>query len=372
MCLCRYLRPLPNRVGIHILQHPRESRHALGTARLLRLGLASVRVHVLALKGQGAESKPVILPEGAGLLYPSKDARDLATLPVEERPAHLVLIDGTWSHANRIYRDNPWVAALPCYRLTPTEGSRYRIRAEPRPECLSTVESAVAALRCLEPDLDGTELLHSAFDAMIDAQITASARPSTHIQQKRIRQRASRAVPAALLATDARIVVVSDEAAPPRAGDLGLRTLIRISAVSLDSEKVFDRMIRTGNAPSAREAAYMGLELHDFELAQSLDEVMSDFRAFCEDCSQGAPLVLVSWGRREQPWLEGSVGDAPKVFLKGVWANLSKVRIPSLDTLVDSLKLATPDLPLKGRAGRRLSHACAMARHILSSAVDAP
>jgi hypothetical protein len=179
-------------------------------------------------------------------------------------------------------------------------------------------------------------MLHSAFDAMIDAQITASARPSTHVHQKRIRQRASQAVPAALLATDARIVVVYDEAAPHRTGDRGLRTLIRISAVSLDSAKVFDRMIRTRNAPSAREAAYMGLELHDFEPAQSLDEVMFDFREFCEECSQGSPLVLVSWGRREQRWLEGSVGDAPKVFLKGVWANLSKVRIPSLDTLVDS------------------------------------
>jgi DTW domain-containing protein len=372
MCLCRYLRPLPNRVGIHILQHPRESRHALGTTRLLRLGLASVHVHVLDLHGKRAKCNPVTLPEGAGLLYPSEDAQDLATLAVEERPAHLVLIDGTWAHANRIYRDNPWIAALPRYRLTPTEGSRYRIRSEPRLECLSTVESAVAALRCLQPDLLGTEMLDAAFDAMIDAQITASARPSNHVHTKRIRQRASWAVPDVLLAADAKIVVVYDEAAPRRTGDLGPKTPIRISAVSLGGAKIFDRMIQTHNAPSAREAGYMGLELHDFEPAQSLDEVMSDFRAFCEVCSQGAPLVLVSWGTWEQRWLKGSVGDAPSVLLKGVWANLSKARIPALDTLVDSLKLATPNLPLRGRAGRRLSHACAMARHILSGATDVP
>jgi DTW domain-containing protein YfiP len=250
MCLCRHLRPLPNQVGIHILQHPRERRHALGTVRLLRLGLASVRVHVLDLQGKRAKSKPVILPEGAGLLYPSKDALDLATLPVDARPAHLVLIDGTWSHANRIYRDNPWIAALPRYRIAPTEGSRYRIRSEPRAECLSTVESVVAALRCLQPDLYGTEMLDAAFDAMIDAQLIASARPSNHVHAKRIRQRVSRAIPSVLSAADAKIVVVYDEAAPRRTGDIGPRTPIRISAVSLDSAKVFDRMIRTQNAPS--------------------------------------------------------------------------------------------------------------------------
>lgn len=371
MCLCSYLRPLPNRVGVHILQHPRESRHALGTARLLRLGLDSVRVHVLDLQGEGAKSNPVTLPEGAGLLYPSKDARDLATLPEEEHPDHLVLIDGTWSHANRIYRDNPWIAALPRYRLTPSEESRYRIRSEPRAECLSTLESVVAALRCLQPDLDGTEMLDTAFDAMIDAQITASARPSNHSQVKRIRQRASRAIPDVLSAAGAKIVVVYDEAAPRRTGDLGLRIPIRISAKALDNVNVFDRMIRTRNAPSAQEAGYMGLELQDFEPAQSFDEAMSDFRRFCEESSQGAPLVLVSWGSWEQRWLGGSVGDAPKVFLKGVWANLSKTRIPSLDMLVDTLELTPPNLPLKGRAGQRLSHACAMARHILSGTVDA-
>jgi hypothetical protein len=234
------------------------------------------------------------------------------------------------------------------------------------------VESVVAALRCLEPELKGTEMLDAAFDAMIDAQITASERPSNHVHGKRVRHRASRAIPGLLLAADARIVVVYDEAAPRRTGDRGLRPPIRLSAVSLDGTKVFDRMIRTRNTPSAQEAAYMELELHDFEPAQPLDQVMSDFREFCEAYSQGAPLVLVSWGSWEQRWLKGSVGDAPSVLLKGVWANLSKARISSLDALVDSLKLATPDLPLRGRAGRRLSHACAMVRHILSEATLAP
>ena len=113
-CLCAHLQPVHNRVGVHVLQHVKESRHALGTVRLLKAGLQRVRVHPFDLRGR---SEPVDLPEGAGLLYPSAEARNLADLPASEWPRHLVVIDGTWAQAHRMHRDNPWVAALPCFTL---------------------------------------------------------------------------------------------------------------------------------------------------------------------------------------------------------------------------------------------------------------
>jgi len=371
MCLCSYLKPIPNAVGVHILQHRRESRHALGTARLLRLGLASVHVHVLDLQGKGGVSTPVSLPQGAGLLYPSADARDLSTLAEEERPAHLVIIDGTWAHANRIYRDNPWISGLPRYCLSPSKGSRYRIRAEPRLECLSTVESVVAALRCLQPDLEGTEMLDSAFDRMIDAQIAASTQESAHVRKKRVRRRVCQAVPDVLSAADVRIVVVHGEASPLRGGDPQPWPPMRLSAANLDSEAVFDRMVQTRHAPSAKQAAHLELGLCDLDTAQPLDDVMGAFRAFCEGSSAGGPTVLVSWGVWTHRWLQATMGDVPCILLKGVWANVSRERVPDLDVLVSELGIATPELSLRGRAGRRLSHACAMTRHILSSVASA-
>jgi len=371
MCLCRYLTPIPNTVGVHILQHPRERRHALNTVRLLRLGLASVQVHVLDLKGESASSTPVDLPEGAGLLYPSADARDLTALPAEERPAHLVVIDGTWTHANRIFRDNPWISALPRYRLATVEGSRYRIRAEPRLECLSTVESVVAALRCLQPDLRGTDTLDAAFDAMIDAQIAASARASTHERKPRVRRRASRCIPKSLLVEDARIVIAYAEAAPLRAGDPRPRRPIRISAVALDGAAEFDRLIQSFTPPDAHETALMGLDAPELEPARPYPEVLAAFRAFCEHTSGGGSLVFVCWQKWTQRWLTESQGEVPCVLLKGVWANLSKARVPALDLLLEALKLDTPELSVTGRAGRRLARAHALTRHILSSATDA-
>ena len=371
MCLCSHLSPIPNAVGVHILQHRREHRHPLGTVRLLRLGLASVHVHVLDLKGKGGVSTPVALPEGAGLLYPSADARDLANLAEDERPDHLVVIDGTWAHANRIYRDNPWISALPRYRLSPSEGSRYRIRAEPRQECLSTVESVVSALRCLQPDLVGTEMLESAFDHMIDAQIAASARKPRKVRKKRIRQRVCQAVPDVLSATNARIVVVHAEAAPYRGGDPRSRTPIRLSAVFLNGEVVFDRMVQTGHTLKAYEAAQMGFAPHDFDSGQSLDEVMAAFSAFCDASSEEAPLVLVFWGVWTHRWFQAKMADVSCILLKGVWANVSQDRIPGLDVLVNSLGITVPKLPLIGRAGPRLAQAQVLTRYILTGGTSA-
>lgn len=367
MCLCNRLTPIQNGIGVHVLQHPRERRHPIGTARLLRLGLADVRVHVLGLSGRSAATAPADLPGGAGLLYPSADARDLATLAVGERPSHLVVIDGTWTQAHRLFRDNRWIAALPRYRLPAGEGSRYRIRVAPRHECLSTVESVVAALRILQPDLRGTGTLLSAFDAMIDEQIEASARPSTHPRRARARQRPPRSVPEVLLAPDARIVVVYTEASPREVEVSRARPPLRISAVSIDGTRVFDRLLQVAPAPDAYLAGRMGIERPAIDAGSPCHEVMAAFDAFC-----GATPVLVAWNVKTFRWFEESMSDVRCVALKGVWANLSRCRVPELGTLVDSLGLALAGLPVTGRAGRRLMNAHAMARHIVNGAVHAP
>lgn len=382
MCICHHLTPIDNAVGVHVLQHPRERRHALGTARLLRLGLASAHIHVLELEGGRTPTTPVDLPEGAGLLYPSPDARDIATLPPRDRPEHLVVIDGTWPQAQRLYRNTPWISALPCYRLDPEHGSNYRLRAEPRQECLSTVESVVAALRALQPDLRGTETLLMAFDAMIDAQIEAARHSPSAARVKRPRRAPAQPIPARLLTPGVRIVVVYAEAATREMTAPGPPAPARLSAVSLDGARVFDRLARTRLAPDAYMVERMGLPPDAMTAAEPGHDVLAAFQEFCAATApnaaaaspaaetphgQAAP-VLVSWNQWTHRWLEENGGDLPCVLLKGVWANLTGERVPHLETLVQTLQLPTPHLPLTGRARARLAHALAMARHILDDA----
>jgi DTW domain-containing protein YfiP len=170
-CICASIERVANRTGIVILQHPRERLHAIGTVRFARLGLRHVRVRACA-PGTDA-SMP--LPPRTALLYPAPGAPDLATLPRSEQPRHLVILDGTWTHARKMYATQTWLHELPRVRLTPAEPSRYRLRREPRADDVATLEAIVAALRILEPGIDGLNALLGSVAAMIDRQAAFGA-----------------------------------------------------------------------------------------------------------------------------------------------------------------------------------------------------
>lgn len=169
-CVCGVIPSVTTRTGITILQHPRERRHPVGTARIARLGLPRARVEVAWFGRDRRVTVDPCVPPGTAVLYPHPGARDLATLAPGERPRHLLVLDGTWRHAYVLRRENPWIQALPHVALTPPAPSRYRIRKEPRRECVSTIEAIVLALRALEPDTPGLDGLLRAFDAMVGEQ----------------------------------------------------------------------------------------------------------------------------------------------------------------------------------------------------------
>lgn len=168
-CICASIERVANETGIIILQHPRERFHAIGTARIARLALASVRVERCS-PWLDASALRAQLPEQTALLYPAAGARELITLPVAERPRHLVILDGTWFHAKKIFDAHHWLHDLPHVRLTPSAPSRYRIRPEPKAHYVATVEAIVYALRIIEPQTRGLDGLLRSFAAMVDRQ----------------------------------------------------------------------------------------------------------------------------------------------------------------------------------------------------------
>jgi hypothetical protein len=176
-CICASIERVANQTGIIILQHPRERFHAIGTARIARLALAKVRIEPCAPWAAGATIG--VHPPQTALLYPAGGARELAALPAEEQPHHLLILDGTWFHAKKIYDAHPWLHELPHVRLTPSERSGYRIRPEPKPHYVATVEAIVYALRIIEPQTRGLDGLLRSFAAMIDrqAEYTPPPRP---------------------------------------------------------------------------------------------------------------------------------------------------------------------------------------------------
>src|SRR3954449_12670499 len=122
MCYCRLLPRLETQTHVVILQHRRERDMPIGTARMASLCLPQAQLHVgvdwsesaALARALGDPARPPVL------LYPGPEARDILREP-PPGPATLVVVDGTWSQAKTVVRDNPVLQALPRYAFATPE-----------------------------------------------------------------------------------------------------------------------------------------------------------------------------------------------------------------------------------------------------------
>ncbi|HEY4223682.1 MAG TPA: tRNA-uridine aminocarboxypropyltransferase [Myxococcota bacterium] len=173
-CYCALIPSLTPKTRVVIVQHPRERDVAIGTARMVHLGLRGSAL----VPGVAVDDKPaladVLADPSAAVLFPSDDAKPLADW-LRDPPRTLVVVDGTWSQARKVLRMSPRLGALPRVSFTPSAPGNYRIRKEPSEECLATVEAVAAVLGALEGDVEGYRALLRPFTAMVDRQVDAAA-----------------------------------------------------------------------------------------------------------------------------------------------------------------------------------------------------
>lgn len=173
-CLCDTIREIDNKIKIIILQHKSETKHALNTARILVKSLKNI----LLLTGedftQNEELNAILESKTnkCALIFPSDHS---VVLTAENKSSlgeitHVILIDGTWRKAKKVYFLSRNLHTLPSFRLIPKAQSQYKIRKSPNVDGLSTLEATVESLKILEPELD-TQSLNLSFKKMIDWQI---------------------------------------------------------------------------------------------------------------------------------------------------------------------------------------------------------
>ncbi len=364
MCRCAGLPTVATRTRIVVLQHPHERTHPFGTARLVALCMPNAVVHTAYGGLAGVLHCDVPLPADAAVLYPHPDAQDLADLPVAEHPSTLVVLDGTWTHARRLYRDNPWLGGLRHVRLHPAEPSRYRIRREPRADYVSTIEAIVLALTIVEPDTPHTGRLIDAFDRMIDQQVDHMASVQRHKRRKTARQRPSRAVSSLL--DDARLVVAYAESSLPGGDASAGRELLQWVAVRVATGETFEAVLRPMHqGPSPYHLRHMELTDDDLATGETVASAHQRFATFAGDAPVAAWTgTTLDWGA---PMLSG---DTPHTVLKTSYCNLRNRRANFLDDVVARENLTAPDVPCRGRAARRLGNALAVARWLQAMRPD--
>jgi DTW domain-containing protein YfiP len=351
-----------NQTPLLIVQHPRERFHPFNTARLLGLGLQRVRIEV---DHGGRLRRPGSLQfrEGAALLYPGPGARSLEDLPAHERPRELVMIDGTWHHAHTLLRDTPDLQALPRVKLDSGALSRYRIRKEPRAECLSTVEAAVQALQQLEPGTPGLTELLNAFEAIIDRQI-GFLKPGFNTRHpKRARPRELRKFPRALLDPSDNLVVAYGESVPANSSGQASSQALHWVAQRVASGECFDCVIEPPTALSAtlldKHLRHMQLSTQDVSQALPSAEFAARWRSFVRPHD-----VVIVYNQSTLDLLAVErLSPQRHVVLKAMYFNLER-SYGSLDQIIQFEGLQAPASAVRGRASQRLGNALTLVRFL--------
>ncbi len=154
-CVCDRITTYDTRLRVLVLQHPQEKDATLGSAQILLASLPKAKLVVglswrnlaHALDEEGAD------PKRWAVLFPARESPDgevktRAGGPLDpEALDGIVVLDGTWSKAKTLWWRNAWLTKLHRVTIAPKQPSIYgSLRAEPRREYVSTLESVAAAL----------------------------------------------------------------------------------------------------------------------------------------------------------------------------------------------------------------------------------
>ena len=147
MCLCAELPRIKSNTEVVIVRHVAEDWLTSNTGRLAALMLTNARI-VSYCAGVPFDDA-LLSGEGTWLLYPGSNQP-----PQPALPRRLIVLDGTFRQARRMYKKIPALRALPDLALSAPWRDKLRLRNPPRADGLSTIEAIATALGRFEnPDL---------------------------------------------------------------------------------------------------------------------------------------------------------------------------------------------------------------------------
>lgn len=143
-CLCAEIPTLPTATRVVIVRHHDEITRGSNTGRLAHLALTNSEI----LDYGGRLGQPQLpATDGAWLLFP---AGPVAEAPIVPAPRALIVLDGTWAQARKMFRKMSALRGLPMLRLPEAPMPAERLRASPGPGQVSTIEAIARAMRLLE------------------------------------------------------------------------------------------------------------------------------------------------------------------------------------------------------------------------------
>jgi DTW domain-containing protein len=334
---------LETRTRVILLQHPREERVPIGTARLAHLCLPGSALHVGIDFDNDQQVRAALADDPARpayLLFPGPQALDLAV----ERPAGpitLVVVDGTWWQARKLLKRNA---------------------------VLATVEALALTLGALEEAPERFATLLLPFEAMIDTQIryattVRGARRRHALHRTRKAQRPTISTMLRARAEDLVCVHGEANAWPARRPGGHPAEIVHWIARRAQTGETFEAVIKP-RRPLA-PAIPRHIQISEEKLAAG--ESWSSFRARWEAFLREDDFAC-SWGRYPLDLLEAEGVGLPKARLdmRPVAGGHLGAPTGSVEDCTTRLGVAAAEPFALGRGGTRLAALTAIVDKMMS------
>lgn len=363
VCYCHALPLLETRTRVVILQHPRERDMPIGTARMASLCLPQASLHV-GLRWDGHPELARILAEPGRtpiLLSPAPDARDILRDP-PRGPVTLVVVDGTWSQARSVVRDNPVLRALPRYAFVAPQPSQYRIRREPQAEYVSTIEALMYVLGALEGEAEKFRALLAPLSAMVDAQLAANRHTPRYRLRKRVPGPNGPRIPEPVQSRFASLVCVVGEsnAWPFRDRErLYPEELVHWTAERVATGERLSVVAAPRQPLSPSTPFHTELSAEVLAGAGPLAALVAAAEAFWRPGD-----VVCGWGHHSANLLASAGAHLPaeRLDLRAALQRLRNDKLGGLEEVARALALSADGGEVPGRAGRRLAILASLVR----------
>jgi DTW domain-containing protein YfiP len=188
-CYCEFILSFDPKIEFIILIHPIEVRRRVATGRMSHLLLQGSRL----ISGHDFSNHPEINQtlqnpsKNCFILWPGTSSLNLADPAhqnIFQTPKHPVVfvIDGTWATARKMLRLSQNLHPVPRISFPLTTPSNFRVRKQPKPHCLSTIEAIHQVLEFSKAPggFSSGERNHdrllSVFDKMVERQLAFGER----------------------------------------------------------------------------------------------------------------------------------------------------------------------------------------------------
>ena len=189
-CICEHINSLQTKTRFIILMHPKEyKKEKKGTGTMTHLQLENSEIIVGVDFTNNTRINEILTNENntSFLLYPGKESFNLSTSKSTEintvmgTNPYIFILDGTWPCARKMLKLSTNLQTLKRVSFDNTIKSKFIIKQQPEPLCLSTIESVYTVLNLLKKgDLEkcDTKDFLLPFEKMIAHQLDYTLDPN--------------------------------------------------------------------------------------------------------------------------------------------------------------------------------------------------